>query len=167
MNVMTKTLVIAGCVFLVGGCAKKQIVKPVEPVAPSAAIEEPSTDETSVRFTDWQAVPEVGPVYFAYDSSDLTQESRDQLAKNAQFLSVNQGLNILVEGNCDERGTTEYNLSLGQRRATMVREYYAKLGVALSRIGTISYGEEKPVDDSHSESAWAKNRRADTKLRSK
>jgi peptidoglycan-associated lipoprotein len=166
MNVIMRPLIIASCFVLIGGCAKKQIVKPVEPLQTSPVIEE-STDETSVRFTDWGSVPEVKAIYFAYDSSELSEESRDQLAKNAQFLSVHTELSVLVEGNCDERGTTEYNLSLGQRRAAMVREYYGKLGIPLSQVGTLSYGEEKPLDEGHSETAWAKNRRADTKLRNK
>ena len=72
---------------------------------------------------------------------------------------------ILIAGHCDERGTTEYNLALGQRRATIVREYYGKLGLPLTQVGTISYGKEKPEDLRNSEEGWALNRRAETRTR--
>jgi peptidoglycan-associated lipoprotein len=141
-------------------------VKPAEPVTPQPQAEQPK-EEPSVRFTDWEAVPQIKAIYFDYDSTDLSAEARATLKGNADFLAANPDYNVLVEGNCDERGTTEYNLALGQRRASAVRDYYGKLGVPLGCIGTISYGEEKPVDPGHTEAAWAKNRRAETKVRSK
>jgi peptidoglycan-associated lipoprotein len=127
---------------------------------------EPTKEEPSVRFTDWTQVPDIGSVHFDYDKSELKTEDRDTLKKNADYLNGNPGVNVLVEGHCDERGTIEYNLALGQKRAAAVREYYGQLGVALGRIGTISYGSEKPADPAHNENAWAKNRRAETKIRS-
>jgi len=169
---MKKTLFLCLGLLITFGCAKKQMIKPVPPVvaetpkAPVAAPSEPSKDESSVRFTDWTQVPDIGSVSFDYDKFELTTEDRNTLKKNADYLNSNPDVNVLVEGNCDERGTIEYNLALGQKRAAAVREYYGQLGVALGRVGTISYGSEKPVDPAHTEDAWAKNRRAETKIRS-
>lgn len=134
---------------------------PEEKIEAAAEVEEPP-----IRFPDWHDVPELKAVRFEYDKSNLLAEARDILKENAEYIKTNTDLNILVEGHCDERGTIEYNLGLGQRRASAVRDYYGKLGVALKRVGTISYGEEKPLDTAHTEEAWAKNRRAETKARS-
>jgi peptidoglycan-associated lipoprotein len=87
------------------------------------------------------------------------------LIRNAEFLRANPDLEILIEGHCDERGTYEYNLALGKRRATAIKEYYGRLGISLGRIGTISYGEERPLDPRSNEQAWALNRRGVTKVR--
>ncbi len=83
---------------------------------------------------------------------------------NSNFLKNNPKVNIVIEGHCDERGTTEYNLALGQRRAVKVKEYYVQLGIAPNRIATVSYGEEMPADKRNNEAGWAKNRRAETKV---
>jgi peptidoglycan-associated lipoprotein len=122
--------------------------------------------EPSARFSDWEKAPEIETIYFDFDRSDLGEETRNTLKKNAQFMKNNTDLTYIVEGNCDERGTVAYNLALGQRRALAVREYYGKLGVPLSSMATISYGSEKPEVTGSSEEAWAKNRRAETKARS-
>jgi len=98
-------------------------------------------------------------IYFNFDSADLSNESRTALSKNADLLAKQPGLNIRIEGNCDERGSDEYNLALGERRAKAARDYLVNLGVKPERISVISYGEEKPVDQGHDEAAWAKNRR--------
>ncbi|GFO53029.1 peptidoglycan-associated lipoprotein [Geomonas sp. Red276] len=100
-------------------------------------------------------------VYFAFDSSDLSAETRDALSKNAEILNKNPGMKIRIEGNCDERGSDEYNMALGERRAKSAKDYLVNLGIAPDRITVISYGEEKPVDQGHDEAAWAKNRRDD------
>lgn len=154
-------LITAVAVFMFG-CAKKQVVKPEEAVTPPAE----STEEPSVRYSDWQSVPQLKTVLFEYDQSELSQESRSALSANADYLKDNAELSVLVEGYADERGTVEYNLALGQRRAAIVREYYGQLGVPLGRIGTISYGEERPLDPGHNEAAWLQNRRVETKVRS-
>lgn len=99
-------------------------------------------------------------VNFDFDSSALTSPARSALDANLACLQQVTG-NIRVEGHCDERGTTDYNLVLGQRRAETVRSYLVTSGVGASRIQTTSYGEEKPVDSGHNEAAWAKNRRAE------
>ena len=102
-------------------------------------------------------------IYFAFDKSNLTPESRLSLEHNAEILKDNPKIRVLVEGHCDERGTIEYNLALGERRALAARNYLINLGIDPSRIATISYGEERPSDPRHNEEAWAKNRRDEFK----
>jgi peptidoglycan-associated lipoprotein len=99
-------------------------------------------------------------IHFGFDRYDLTPKARDILSQNAELLLKNPGAKIQIEGHCDERGTIEYNLALGERRATSTREYLISLGVSTNRISTISYGEEMPLDSRHNEDAWAKNRRS-------
>jgi peptidoglycan-associated lipoprotein len=101
-------------------------------------------------------------VYFAFDSYELDDQARQVLQANAQWLKSNPGRSILIEGHCDERGTIEYNLALGERRAGVVRDYLVGLGIDAFRIRIVSYGEEDPVDPGHTEEAWAKNRRAES-----
>ena len=100
--------------------------------------------------------------YFGYDESALSADAQSALSSSATWLKSNAGsrYNLLVEGHCDERGTEQYNLALGERRAAIVRDYLATLGVESSRIRIVSYGEERPFDEGHDESAWSKNRRA-------
>jgi len=98
-------------------------------------------------------------IYFNFDSAALSEESRAALSKNAELLSKQPSVSIRIEGNCDERGSDEYNLALGERRAKAARDYLVNLGVQAERLSVISYGEEKPVDQGHDEAAWAKNRR--------
>jgi len=97
-------------------------------------------------------------VYFAFDSADLTAESRTTLAKNAAIIG-RVGGHYQIEGHCDERGSAEYNLALGDRRARAVRDYLVSLGVDPAALSTISYGEERPFAEGHDESAWSQNRR--------
>lgn len=103
----------------------------------------------------------VETVYFAFDSSNLSSESQAKLNNLADHLQKNASVTVQIEGHCDERGTVQYNLALGERRALAVKGFLTNLGVGDNRITTISYGEEKPVDVGHDESAWSKNRRAE------
>jgi peptidoglycan-associated lipoprotein len=98
--------------------------------------------------------------YFDFDRSELKPRARTILSGHARYLRDNASARITIEGHCDERGTREYNLALGERRAATVRSYLQSLGVRASQMSTVSFGEERPVDPGHSESAWAKNRRA-------
>jgi peptidoglycan-associated lipoprotein len=102
-------------------------------------------------------------VYFEFDQATLSDLTKDTLARNADWLRNNPNVRAQVEGNADERGTPEYNLALGERRAESVKSYLSSLGIDGNRLVTISYGEERPVDPGHSEDAWAKNRRVDFK----
>jgi peptidoglycan-associated lipoprotein len=99
-------------------------------------------------------------ILFDYDSALLTPQAQEILREKARYMKENPGTNVIIEGHCDERGTNEYNLALGEQRAKMTQEFLVALGVSASRIKTVSYGEERPVDRSNSEQAWSKNRRA-------
>ena len=100
------------------------------------------------------------PVFFPLDSSDLDPEGRATATANAEVLKKYPSWTVTVEGHCDERGTAEYNLALGERRAAAVKAYLVSLGIPGDRLRTVSYGKELPFDPAHSEIAWAKNRRA-------
>ncbi|MDH5187979.1 MAG: peptidoglycan-associated lipoprotein Pal [Rhodospirillaceae bacterium] len=99
-------------------------------------------------------------VLFDFDKYELKQESRYTLQQQAAWLAANEGVNITIEGHADERGTREYNLALGERRAQAAADYLMVLGVSKGRISTVSYGKERPEDPASNETAWAKNRRA-------
>lgn len=99
-------------------------------------------------------------VHFAFDSSFLDAEAERILAQKAAWLQANADASVQIEGHCDERGTSAYNLALGERRANAVQEYLAVLGIGPDRLSTISYGEEQPLDPGHDEAAWSRNRRA-------
>ena len=99
-------------------------------------------------------------IRFDYDKYDIRREDEEILRQNAAFLKKSPEMKIQIEGHCDERGTSEYNLALGERRANSAKRYLVSLGIASDRISTISYGKERPLDPGHNEEAWAKNRRA-------
>jgi peptidoglycan-associated lipoprotein len=99
-------------------------------------------------------------IHFDFDRYDVRPGDVEILKENAEFLVKNPNMKIQVEGHCDERGTAEYNLALGERRANSVKKYLLSLGIGETRISTISYGEEKPFDRGHDDAAWGKNRRA-------
>lgn len=99
-------------------------------------------------------------VFFDFDKSDVRDDARDTLKANADWIKAHPAAKVQIEGHCDERGTNEYNLALGERRANAVKKYLSSLGVEADRLYTISYGEELPIDPGHAEEAWAKNRRA-------
>ena len=107
-----------------------------------------------------KAAYELTDINFDFDNFDLGDEAREVLKKHAAWLTENKGVNITVEGHCDERGTAEYNLALGERRAKAAATFLVNMGIDDKRIKTISYGEELPLDPGHDEAAWARNRRA-------
>lgn len=98
-------------------------------------------------------------IYFSFDSASLTQEAKNTLKANAEYLKAQASVKVQVEGHCDERGGVQYNLALSERRAKSVRDFLVALGIKGNRITTIGYGKERPVDLGHDEAAWAKNRR--------
>jgi len=102
--------------------------------------------------------------HFAFDRADLTDEDTQKLQKLAALLKSETTTRIQIAGNCDERGTDEYNLQLGSRRAEVAKKYLVNLGIDASRIETISYGKDRPIDEAHDERAWALNRRDDGQL---
>ena len=121
--------------------------------------------ELDIHGKEFVSSPHTGTIYFKYDSDELTSMSRDLLATSSKYLKENPEVEVLVVGHCDERGTISYNLALGQKRAQTVRSYYLSLGVEGKRIGSLSYGKEKPECVQEAEECWAKNRRVETKIR--
>ena len=149
---------------------------PTTPVTPPPMPPEPpilSTPDANIRSTDTRSVEEINknsplkPVFFLYDSDALDDAGRRILNENAQVLKANASWVITVEGHCDERGTAEYNLALGDRRALAAKSYLLSLGIPADRLKTVSYGKEFPFDPGHDEDAWSQNRRAHFMLTSK
>jgi len=101
------------------------------------------------------------PVYFDFDSAELRQDGKETLTQNAAGIKANASLAVRIEGHCDERGTVEYNLALGDRRARAAKDHLISLGISGNKLRTISYGKERPADPGHNEQAWALNRRAE------
>jgi len=161
--------------MMAAGCAKEEVVKKDEPVVqqqtvkqepvkvvepPPVKKEEPKQEEVVAAKASEAVVLET--VYFDFDKSDLRQDARDALSKNAEaLLKKVADSKIQIAGHCDERGSDEYNLALGDRRAKSVAKYLTTLGVKADRISTISYGKEKPAVQGSNEAAWSKNRRAE------
>ena len=171
---------------LMPACRSKKTVEPVthptmtvpEPPAPTVAPApqpvEPPHDFVQEKPVQEEALPSdieelnrvaqqrglIADAFFNYDESTLSADAQSALQTSANWLKKNPQYNLLIEGHCDERGTEQYNLALGDRRANTAKDYLTTLGVDSARIRTVSYGEERPFDPGHDESAWAKNRRA-------
>lgn len=165
-----------------GACAKKQppVARPAPPPPPGTAdaarppappepVPEPEgvppmpiteDDIGSRSLDDINRDSPLRPVFFALDQHDIDAQGQQVLQQNAEVLKRYPSWQITIEGHCDERGTAEYNLALGERRAIAARNYLVSLGIPADRIRTVSYGKEFPFDPGHNEEAWAKNRRA-------
>lgn len=136
---------------------------PPEPVAePTVVPAEPIRDDriASASLDDLNRNSPLKPAFFELDSSELSSEARRALDDNAGLLKQSANWTVTIEGHCDERGTAEYNLALGERRAIAARAYLVSLGISADRLRTVSYGKEFPFDPGHDEAAYAKNRRA-------
>lgn len=171
-------LVLSCAMLVAAGCAKQQVVKKDESLAPAApaakpvqksepvkaqsvkqsVVKESPVQETKPATQD-QLKAALDKVYFDFDSFKLHDTARQTLQKNAEFMKKNAGAKVRIEGNCDERGSDEYNLALGEKRAKSAMQYLVSLGIPAERLSVISYGKEKPADPGHNEAAWAKNRR--------
>lgn len=174
------SMLLISAVLFATGCAKKEVVKKDEALAPSTSQKTaevkkeapaqtssvPSSSSTTVKpATDPVASstslqPKV--VYFGFDEYVLTNESRNTLQSN--FKALEKKPSIQIEGHCDERGSAEYNLALGEKRAKAAQSYLVTLGYPADKVATISYGKERPADKGSDEAAWAKNRRDEFKI---
>lgn len=172
-------LIIATVMLLSTGCSQKST--PASTTGTQLGASSPSAEEIRAReeeerrrriaesqltsrpttFTPGSQI--LDTIYFEFDQATLSDLTKDTLVRNAEWLRTNPDTRIQVEGNADERGTPEYNLALGERRAEAVKSYLSSLGIDRSRLVTISYGEERPADSGQGEDAWAKNRRVDFK----
>jgi len=160
------------CLLALTACAKKPSSSTTQlPPATPAQVE--SADAAGVPANDLRgdavsepaaadpSVLKLEKIFFEYDAFTLTAQAREILARNAEWLRQNPSSSLTIEGHCDERGSDEYNLALGQRRAEAVRSYLVTLGVAAERLAVLSYGEERPAAAGNEEAAWAQNRRAE------
>ena len=170
-------LVVAAVTFLTAGCAKK--ATPVSGAETQVGASGPTADEIRAREEEERrrriaesqlasrpvtsGAQVLDTIYFEFDQATLSDLSKDTLVRNSDWLRSNPDVRVQVEGNADERGTPEYNLALGERRAEAVKSYLASLGIDRGRLVTISYGEERPADPGHGEDAWALNRRVEFK----
>lgn len=167
------SLVLVSAALAFGGCASTA-EKPAAPASPIASApaeskkqltSAPSSSSSleALQRGESTATPASSPlkeVYFDFDKYDLRADARETLKSNAVWLKANPAAQVQIEGHCDERGTTEYNLALGAKRAQAAKDYLVTLGVAAGRLSTISYGKELPVCTEHNEECWQKNRRA-------
>jgi len=173
-------LVLCFSIMITAGCAKKSVVKEQSVTGEQKATvaettkevakkegtvqEEPVTREAA-RVEEETIKEKAAPVEmfkdinFDFDKFSLRPEAREILKQHADYLAKNKDVNVTIEGHCDEKGTSEYNLALGERRAKEALKYLKELGVSAKRMKTVSYGKEKPLDPGHNEEAWAKNRR--------
>ncbi len=156
---VVRLLTVAATALLVGSLGCQQTAK-VEEI-PDTGSEWKEAPDTTPSARDVQPTAEVTTVYFDYNRSEIRPDARDALRSNANAIGMGDGGRITVEGHCDERGSTEYNLALGERRANAVKRYLVDLGVPSSRLRTVSFGEDRPAVQGHTESAWRYNRRAD------
>ena len=157
---LTTTLMIATALLAVGACSKK---RPAEiPPAPGGGPVGDTGGVAPGSRADFERSVSSNTVNFALDSSDLDGRARAILDSQAQWLSRYPNVPVSLEGHCDERGTREYNLALGDRRANSAKNYLAARGIAAGRISTISYGKERPVALGSDEASYAQNRRAVT-----
>ncbi|OLD45481.1 MAG: peptidoglycan-associated lipoprotein [Chloroflexi bacterium 13_1_40CM_2_68_14] len=162
---MKSVLVLAAATLTAAACSHAQPPPPpapAEPIVQAAPPLPPSSAPEAKRAPAPLSVEIVmTSVYFGFDSSELSAQARDTLQAFFDLAQQRPDQNLRIEGNCDERGTREYNLALGQRRADAARTYLLNLGLEPSRITTISYGEERPRAPGHDKAAWRQNRRDD------
>lgn len=180
-NLMKGLVLLVVPFLLITVACQKKAVQSTQPEAPAVeAVEEEAEAAPAEEMSQQEAVDEEAlraaaiarekerernlfvteDVYFDFDDASLNATAQEALKRKAMWLRDNPMVSIVIEGHCDERGTTEYNLALGDRRAQSAKAFLVDLGINPSRLTTISYGEEMPVDSGHTEEAWAKNRRA-------
>jgi peptidoglycan-associated lipoprotein len=182
MNRRSALSLVAVAMFAIAGCHKNKppVARPMppppapaapapRPPAPPEPAAEPATVPpepvredaiASASLDDLNRNSPLKPVFFDYDSSEINADGQQALEANAAILKKYPSWTVTIEGHCDERGTAEYNLALGERRAVAARAYLVSLGIAADRLRTVSYGKEFPFDPGHDEAAFAKNRRA-------
>jgi len=163
-------MIVSICLFVFWGCPKKAEETSGEPQKETATAAGPTQEKAAPEKAVAQAEPKekaaaastgLLPIYFDFDKSFVRNDAKDVMKTNAAWLKANPNVNVKIEGNCDERGTKEYNQARGQRRAVSAKKYLTDMGISAKRISLISYGKEKPSCTEATESCWQKNRRDD------
>ncbi len=172
-RVLFVPVIVLMSMLVLWGCPKKAEVastqEPQKEAAPEMAKEAPKVEEAAPPVKEEPKVEEraaavaagLQPIYFDFDKSFIRDDAKSVMKANAEWLKANPKVKIKIEGNCDERGTKEYNQALGQRRAASAKKYLTDMGISAGRISLISYGKEKPTCTDSTESCWQKNRRDD------
>ncbi|NUO19621.1 peptidoglycan-associated lipoprotein Pal [bacterium] len=167
LGLLTILIMLIAALAVAPGCKKKMpketarpVEQQIEEVAPTT--EEEMTGDTRSEMERDLALIQV--VYFEYDRAEIRPEGREAIRNNADILRKWTDWTVTIEGHCDERGTNEYNLALGERRARAAQRALEAEGIASARIRTISYGEERPADPGHTETSWSRNRRAEFRV---
>ncbi len=187
MKKIIVALLVIFTVFIISGCSQKKIAQPLDPSSLSGRADKKTGDMEGISVTDAkkdyasESITEkqlskiepsdmksyirelqtkIKDIYFDFDSYDIRDDARPVLKEVASILTKNKDIKVIIEGHADEKGTNEYNLGLGDRRANSAKEHLISLGIPSARINTISYGEEKPLCSEQTDECWAKNRRA-------
>ena len=165
------SILVVSLSFFATGCAKKTVRSDEGAAGASAQRSEGMGAEESLSaaaasrgqgaYSEGRTSLELLPVYFDFDKSNIREDQTARVDGNAKYMKNNTAASVRIEGNCDERGTNEYNMALGERRALAAKKYLLNMGISEDRLQTVSYGEEKPFVDGHDEAAWAQNRRDD------
>jgi len=143
-----------------GGAVSAGTMPPTPPGAPPASTTRPTVAVVPPSPATFRDHPALQNIYFDFDRAEIREDAAPILDRNIQWLKARPSVKVLIEGHCDERGTTEYNLALGERRAKATQRYLSVHGIQADRIALISYGKERPLCTEHAETCWAKNRRA-------
>ena len=151
--------------LMMGGCAKKQTAAEPAPAPAPAPAAAPAPDNKDKELAAAKAAIAGEKVYFNFDKFDIQPEGRTALNKKAELLKKFPEIKVLVEGHCDARGTSEYNMALGQRRAKAAYDYLVIVGVKAGQLETVSFGKERPAEAGKTEAAYAKNRRDEFKVK--
>ena len=151
--------------MILPACAKKDTtpiadMEPAEEIAPPPPPQPPALEEVEEEPMIGEEPIMLEDIFFEYDKFSIKEEYKEILTMNAEALMEYADVVLVVEGHCDERGTNEYNLSLGEKRAKAILDFYVAYGIGAGRLSIVSYGEERPFDSGHNESAWGMNRRA-------
>jgi peptidoglycan-associated lipoprotein len=170
LRIKLAALLVSLLLVLSVSCQKKTVAveNQSNSIAQQGGYEASTADQSNVGETTLYSSANIGDsdivlkedIFFEFDKATLTPEAIETLTKNGQWLRTNSDVAITIEGHCDERGTNDYNLALGERRAESVKRFLSGLGIGQSRLATISYGEERPFERGHGESVWSRNRRA-------
>ncbi|MDH4319992.1 MAG: peptidoglycan-associated lipoprotein Pal [Desulfobulbaceae bacterium] len=167
-------IVVVSLSLFAGGCAKKTVRsdegaagaagaagKRGEGMGAEESLSASASSRLQEAYSEGRTSLELRPIYFDFDKSNIRPDQQDRIDGNATYLKNNPAATIRIEGNCDERGTNEYNMALGERRALAAKKYLLNVGISEDRLQTVSYGEEKPLQEGHDEAAWEQNRRDD------
>lgn len=163
--VLLLTAMLAMILMAPGCSSRKKVSGGAEPPPPPSTSENAPPTETpppppSTGGGEETTAANLRDAFFDFDDASLREDAKAALDGNAKYMESHSGMNVVIEGHCDERGSVEYNLALGEKRARAAKDYLVAYGVPANRMTTISYGKERPFDTGHSEESWAQNRRA-------